>query len=45
MHGAEVSRVEDTITRLCMAYGLCGQMYLPLRPVSLSQPCFQMEGP
>ena len=21
MHGAEVSRVEDTITRLCMAYG------------------------
>lgn len=45
MHGAEVSRVEDTITRLCMAYGFVRQMYLPLPPVSLSQPCFQMEGP
>ena len=40
-YGAEVSRVEDTMGRLCKAYGfvradvLSGQMYLLLLPVLL----------
>ena len=33
--GAEVGRVEDTIRRICLAYGRRGQMYFPLPPVLL----------